>query len=97
MKKRLEWFIVPCVATMFGGSTLTVNAQDPPKLRRVVVHQVHGDVDAKSIRDKKVLSPQRTCLQPIFSEILRTMAIGSVGAFLGSSARCRGFVFRWRH
>ena len=52
MKKHLDWFIVPCVATMFGGSVLTVNAQDPPKLRRVVVHQVHGDVDAKSIRDK---------------------------------------------
>ena len=52
MKIRLEWFIVPCVATMFGGSALTLNAQDPPKLRRVVVNQVHGDVDAKSIRDK---------------------------------------------
>lgn len=52
MKKHLDWFIVPCVATMFGGSVLTVNAQDPPKLSRVVVHQVHGDVDAKSIRDK---------------------------------------------
>ena len=51
MKIRLEWFIVPCVATIFGGSALTLNAQDPPKLRRVVVNQVHGDVDAKSILD----------------------------------------------
>ncbi len=52
MKFRLEWFIVPCVATMFGGTALTSNAQETPKLRRVVVNQVHGDVDAKSIRDK---------------------------------------------
>lgn len=52
MNIRLEWFIVPCVATVFGGSALTLNAQDPPKLRRVVVNQVQGDVDAKSIRDK---------------------------------------------
>ena len=51
MKIRLEWFIVPCVATIFGSSALTLNAQDPPKLRRVVVNQVHGDVDAKSILD----------------------------------------------
>ncbi len=52
MKIRLEWFIVPCVATIFGGSAVTLNAQDPPKLRRVVVNQVHGDVDAKSILDR---------------------------------------------
>ena len=52
MKFRLEWFIVPCVATMFGGSAMTLNAQETPKLRRVVVNQVLGDVDAKSIRDK---------------------------------------------
>lgn len=51
MKIRLEWFIVPCVATIFGGSALTLNAQDPPKLRRVVVNRVLGDVDAKSILD----------------------------------------------
>ena len=53
MRIRLEWFIVPCVATMFGGSALSVKAQDPPKVRVNVVHtQVQGDIDAKSIRDK---------------------------------------------
>ncbi len=53
MKRRLEWFIVPCVATMFGGSALSLKAQDPPKVRVNVVHtQVQGDIDAKSIRDK---------------------------------------------
>jgi len=57
MRIRLEWFIVPCVATMFGGSALSLRAQDPPKVRVNVVHtQVQGDkdakIDAKSIRDK---------------------------------------------
>ena len=53
MRRRLEWFIVPCVATMFGGSTLSLRAQDPPKVRVNVVHtHVQGDVDTKSIRDK---------------------------------------------
>ncbi len=55
MKSRLEWFIVPCVASMFGGNAMSLNAQDPPKAKRnlnVVVHQVADEVDAKSIRDK---------------------------------------------
>ena len=53
MRRRLEWFIVPCVATMFGGNALSLKAQDPPKVRVNVVHtQVQGDIDTKSIRDK---------------------------------------------
>ncbi len=53
MRRRLEWFIVPCVATMFGGNALSLKAQDPQKVRVNVVHtHVDGDVDAKSIRDK---------------------------------------------
>ena len=55
MKLRLEWFIVPCVATMFGGNALSLNAQDPPKTKRnlnVVLHQVTDEIDAKSIREK---------------------------------------------
>ncbi len=55
MKTRLEWFIVPCVASMFGGNAMNLNAQDPPKAKRnlnVVLHQVTDEVDAKSIREK---------------------------------------------
>ena len=55
MKSRLEWFIVPCVASMFGGNAVSLNAQDPSKAKRnlnVVVHQVTDEVDANSVRDK---------------------------------------------
>lgn len=53
MKRSLEWFIVPCVATIFGGGTMSLNAQDPPKLRRVVVvGQAQNEADAKSLQER---------------------------------------------
>ncbi len=55
MKTRLEWFVVPCVATMFAGNAITLHAQDAPKAKRhlnVVVAKANDDFDAKSIRDK---------------------------------------------
>ena len=52
MKRSLEWFIVPCVATIFGSGAMTVNAQDPPKLRRVVIGQVQNDADAKGLQER---------------------------------------------
>lgn len=54
MKKRLEWFIVPCVATMFAGNPVNLHAQDSPKAKRnlnVVTNRVI-DVDAAKIREK---------------------------------------------
>ncbi len=55
MKTRLEWFVVPCVATMFAGNAITLHAQDAPKAKRilnVVLAKESDDLDAKSIRDK---------------------------------------------
>ena len=52
MKRSLEWFIVPCVATIFGSGAMTVNAQDPPKLRRVVIGQVQNDADSKDLQER---------------------------------------------
>ena len=52
MKRTLEWFIVPCVATIFGSGALTANAHDPSKLRRVVVGQVQNEVDAKGLSER---------------------------------------------
>ena len=55
MKTRLEWFIVPCVASMFSGNAVNLKAQDPDKPKRnlsVVIHQADDEVDAQSIRDK---------------------------------------------
>ena len=54
MKKRLEWFIVPCVATMFAGNPVNLQAQDSPKAKRnlnVVVNRSSDD-EAASIREK---------------------------------------------
>jgi C-terminal processing protease CtpA/Prc len=54
MKKHLEWFIVPCVATMFAGNSVSLNAQEPSKAKRslnVVVNHSKDD-DAKKIREK---------------------------------------------
>jgi len=54
MKKRLEWFIVPCVATMFAGNPVSLQAQESPKAKRnlnVVIKQSDED-EAKSVRDK---------------------------------------------
>ena len=55
MKTRLEWFVVPCVATMFAGNALTLRAQEEPKEKKVinvVVNKSQDDIDAKSIREK---------------------------------------------
>ncbi len=52
MKRTLEWFIVPCVATIFGSCAMTVNAQDPLKLRRVVIGQAQNDADAKGLQER---------------------------------------------
>jgi PDZ domain len=54
MKKRLEWFIVPCVATMFAGNAVNLQAQDTPKAKQrvnVVVNHSHED-EIKNLRDK---------------------------------------------
>lgn len=54
MKKRLEWFIVPCVATMFAGNPVSLHAQEQAKAKRnlnVVIAQSHDD-EAKGLRDK---------------------------------------------
>ncbi len=54
MKKRLEWFIVPCVATMFAGNPVNLHAQDTPKAKQrvnVVINHSHDD-EAKNLRDK---------------------------------------------
>ena len=54
MKKRLEWFVVPCVATMFAGNAVNLHAQDTPKAKQkvnVVINQSHDD-EAKNVRDK---------------------------------------------
>jgi len=55
MKMRLNWFVAPCVASMMGGSSLSLYAQDAPKVTRnlsVVVHQGQDGVDADGIRAK---------------------------------------------
>jgi C-terminal processing protease CtpA/Prc len=55
MKKRLEWFIVPCVATMFAGNPVSLHAQETPKAKRnlnVVIHHSQDDDEAKNVRDK---------------------------------------------
>ena len=55
MRMRLEWFIAPCVASIIGGTGLSVNAQDAPKGKRtlnVVVNHADDEVDAKGIREK---------------------------------------------
>ena len=55
MRMRLEWFIAPCVASIIGGTGLSVNAQDAPKGKRtlnVVVNHGENEVDAKGIREK---------------------------------------------
>lgn len=52
MRRSLDWFIVPCVATIFGSGALIANAQDSPKPRRVVVGQVQKEVDEKSVRER---------------------------------------------
>jgi len=54
MKKRLEWFIVPCVATMFAGNPVSLHAQETAKAKRnlnVVIKQSHED-EAKNVLDK---------------------------------------------
>ena len=55
MRMRLEWFIAPCVASIIGGTDLSVNAQEAPKGKRtlnVVVNHADDEVDAKGIREK---------------------------------------------
>ena len=54
MKKRLEWFVVPCVATMFAGNAVNLHAQDTPKAKQrvnVVINHAHDD-EAKNLREK---------------------------------------------
>ncbi|MCY2984336.1 MAG: PDZ domain-containing protein [Planctomycetota bacterium] len=54
MKKRLDWFVVPCVATMFAGNAVNLHAQDTPKAKQrinVVINQSHED-EVKNIREK---------------------------------------------
>lgn len=55
MKMRLNWFVAPCVATMMGGPSLSLYAQDAPKvirIRNVVVQQDQDGVDSNGIRAK---------------------------------------------
>ena len=52
---RLKWFIAPCVACMIGGPSLSLYAQDAPKVirnRNVVVLYEQDGVDADGIRAK---------------------------------------------
>jgi len=55
MRMRLKWFVAPCVASMMGGTSLGLYAQDAPKvirIRNVVVQQDQDGVDADGIRAK---------------------------------------------
>ena len=55
MKMRLNWFVAPCVASMIGGTSLSLYAQDAPKVTRtlnVVVQHDQDGVDADGIRSK---------------------------------------------
>ena len=55
MRMRLKWFVAPCVASMMGGTSLGLYAQDAPKvirIRNVVVQQDQDGVDADGIRTK---------------------------------------------
>lgn len=55
MKMRLEWVIVPCVASMFAGNAISLQAQENPKATRnlnVVVTSTGDEFDAKSIQEK---------------------------------------------
>ena len=52
---RLKWFVAPCLASMMGGTSLGLYAQDAPKVTRnlrVVVHHDQDGVDADGIRAK---------------------------------------------
>ena len=55
MKMRLEWFIAPCVASIIGGTSLSLHAQDAAKVKRnlnVVVNHIQEGADAEGIRAK---------------------------------------------
>ena len=55
MKMRLKWFIAPCVASMMGGTSLSLYAQNELKVTRtlnVVVQRDQDGADADGIRAK---------------------------------------------
>ncbi len=86
MKTRLEWFIVPCVASMFAGNAISLHAQDAPKAKRnlnVVLTKAGDDHDAKSIRDKVAKELEKSGV----SEEIKTKILKEVEAALSGVAK----------
>ena len=86
MRTRLEWFVVPCVASMFAGNAITVNAQDAPKSKRninFVWTNETDDWDAKTVRDRVAKELENSGV----SEEIKAKIMKDVEAALNTAAK----------